>query len=261
VGPASVARFAGWCRDSLAEPVLSVLFPPRCVGCGDFETYLCDACRTGMHSAAHGCERCGEPFLSALVEGRCAACMSKELDYVAARSAYLHDEITKKLVAEFKFGGQPVLGSLMADLCFREFERFLSDIDPSGRTLVTWVPAHSKAERERGYNQAELLAGALARRAGLESAPLALKTVATRHQKGLGRSGRQGNLRGAFVLRQGAAQTVAAARCEQLLVVDDVLTTGATAAELCRALTQGLGRPVYVFTFSRALSSKGIGYD
>ena len=148
-GLAPLGRLGRWCRSAVADPVLSVLFPPRCVGCGDFETYLCPACRASLRPAGDSCARCGEPGVQALVAGRCSACMGKEFEYAGARSGYLHEGAAKRLVAEFKFGGQPVLGSLMADLARPEFMRYVSSLTPGSPSLVTWVAAHRKAQRER----------------------------------------------------------------------------------------------------------------
>ena len=185
----------------------------------------------------------------------------KELEYAGARSSHLHQGVAKSLVAEFKFGGQPVLGALMADLARAEFDRYTLSLGPRDGTLVTWVAAHRKAQRERGYNQAELLARSLAVPAGLVCAPLVDKTLATRHQKGLGKAGRQSNLRGAFVLREGVSAALEATEFRRVVVVDDVFTTGATAAEIGRVITAGTGLPVYVFTFSRATLGRAVGHD
>jgi predicted amidophosphoribosyltransferase len=76
--------------------------------------------------------------------------------------------------------------------------------------------------------------------------------AATRHQKGLGRAGRQSNLGGVFTLAGEAAMRVSE-QAEALILVDDVYTTGATAHEVSSVLRSGLGLPVYVFTFSRAV--------
>ena len=91
--------------------------------------------------------------------------------------------------------------------------------------------------------------------------PLVDKRLATRHQKGLGKAGRQSNLRGAFTLREGATAVAAAEGCGHVILVDDVYTTGATAAEVGRVIAVGTGLPVYVFTFSRATSARGVGHD
>lgn len=253
---------ARWWCSSVAEPVLSVLFPPRCVGCGDFESHLCDLCRQTLAAIGpDSCPRCGEPGPVALVAGRCAMCMGKDLRYVGARGAFRHQGVARRLVADFKFGGQPVLGRVMADLAGPAFGEYAAAIAPADRLFVTWVPSHRAAERERGYNQAEVLARRLASRLRpLSSAGLIRKTTSTRHQKGLGWAGRQANLRNAFALDKAATERLPP-RTEALLIVDDVYTTGATAKEVSSVLAAGIGLPVYVFTFSRAVVGAAERHD
>jgi predicted amidophosphoribosyltransferase len=261
---------ARWCRETLAEPLLSVLFPPRCVGCGDFETHLCSACRSTLVDAgAESCRRCGEPGLRPLVRGRCSACMDKELEYESARSAFVHEGAARRLVADFKFGGQPVLGRLMGDLARPAFADFVSSVASPGDVLVTWVPTHRSAKRERGYNQAEILARALTGSpASTPCTDLVVKPANTRHQKGLGRADRLSNLRGAFrphpqleakIGRDGGFGD--RTRFSAIVLVDDVYTTGATAAAVSSVLTSATGLPVHIFTFSRAVSGRSQGHD
>jgi predicted amidophosphoribosyltransferase len=258
-----VERLLRWCRSSVWEPVLTVLFPPRCVGCGDFETHLCIRCREMLVPVgASSCPRCGEPGKSPLMAGRCSVCMGKMLPYAGARSAYVHRGPAKRLVSEFKFGGQPVLGRLMAELAGPAFAEYAAAVAPAERLVVTWVPSHRAVERERGYNQAELLARHLAAGADLPvCVPLVGKQVATRHQKGLGRAGRQGNLHGAFAVDESVWAALAGCDLEAILLVDDVYTTGATASELSRVMGLRTGLPVYVFTFSRAVANRVEGHD
>jgi predicted amidophosphoribosyltransferase len=257
-----LARLAHWWRTSVSEPVFAVLFPPRCVGCGDFESHLCPACREAMEAiGADSCPRCGEPGPVSLVAGRCARCMGREITYAGARGAFFHRGVARRLVADFKFGAQPVLGRVMADVARPAFTEYVSSIAPADEVLVTWVPCHRAAQRKRGYNQAEVLARALAsgRRPTL-CAGIVRKTMPTKHQKGLGRAGRQGNLRGAFALDAVLVSRVPS-RTQALVLVDDVYTTGATAKEVASVLSAGTGLPVYVFTFSRAVSSATERHD
>jgi predicted amidophosphoribosyltransferase len=86
------------------------------------------------------------------------------------------------------------------------------------------------------------------------------KTKTTKHQKGLGKAGRQSNLRGVFALDEAAAARLSP-RLQALLLVDDVYTTGATAKEVSSVLVAGIGLPVYVFTFSRAVAGVVEGHD
>lgn len=249
-------------RDLVLEPLLSVLFPPRCVGCGDFETHLCDSCRESLAEVGEdSCPRCGEPGPGPLVAGRCSHCMGADPAYAGARSAFRHHGVARRLVAEFKFGGQPILGRLMADLARPAFAGYAASIGPPERILVTWVPSHRAAQRDRGYNQAEVLARALA--GGPRPVPLdglVRKTRATRHQKGLGRAGRQGNLSGAFTMDE-RALLGSPSGCDALLLVDDVYTTGSTAREVSSVLAVGTGLPVHVFTFSRAVAGVAEKHD
>lgn len=268
---------AAWCRESLAQPALDVLFPPRCVGCGDFETHLCVACRERLTPVGDDrCPRCGEPHERAAIGGRCGRCIGRHVAFAGAGSAFVHHGAARKLVAELKFGNQPVLSQVMADLALPAFRDLLA---PLGPVVVTWVPSHRSVRRRRGYNQAELLARDLARGLQAGKGPahpvllmeLARKTTSTKHQQKLDRAARQANLRGAFQLETGACEGLRP-RLEKLpeagqrgrpaiVLVDDVYTTGATASEMSQVLVSGLALPVYVFTFSRAVSSKHEGHD
>jgi predicted amidophosphoribosyltransferase len=187
--------------------------------------------------------------------------MSLHLEYAGVRSAFAHLGVARQLVAEFKFGGQPVLGRLMADLARPAFAGYASSIGHQNQVLVTWVPSHRAAQRERGYNQAEVLARALADGPRpLHFAGLVRKTVATQHQKGLGRTGRQSNLHGVFAVDKRALAGLPTG-FEAIVLVDDVYTTGATAREVSSVLAAGAGLPVHVFTFSRAVAGAPEGHD
>ena len=113
-----------------------------------------------------------------------------------ARSAFFYRGAARDLVSSFKHGGQRCLGPTMAGLAAETFGRVVDDL---GRVVVTWVPSHGSVERTRGYNQAEVLARALAdTRGGLPVVRLARKAARTAHQQGLGRDSRQRNLADAF---------------------------------------------------------------
>jgi predicted amidophosphoribosyltransferase len=280
-----LGELARWCRASVFEPVVSVLFPPRCVGCGDFESHLCARCQAALVAIGRDCcPRCGEPGPRPLVGHRCSHCMGLGLAYSGARSAFVHEGVAKRLVVEFKSGGQPVLAPLMAGLAAPAFGDLVAAAragaiahagGPAGvvsdgtapracRTpgvAVTWVSSHPAAQRERGYNQAEMLAKALsAAQPGLVAAGLTRKPVRTKHQKALGRAGRQSNLRGAFIVDEKALLALPFSPAA-LVLVDDVFTTGATAQEVSLVLATAAQAPVFVFTFSRAVSRRGEGHD
>jgi len=257
-----IVALGRWWREAVAEPILSVLFPPRCVGCGDFESHLCPRCRASLVPIdGDCCPRCGEPGPRPLVAGRCSQCMGVDLAFSGARSAFAHTGSARRVVVEFKSGGQPVLAPLMAELARPAFRELVSSLDAGDRLVVTWVPSHRAAQRQRGYNQAELFARALASGPPIvHRSELVRKTVRTRHQKELGRGGRQANLRGAFAVDDKAVASLPF-RPAAVVLVDDVYTTGATAQEVAAVLSRGAGVPVYVFTFSRAVSARSEGHD
>jgi predicted amidophosphoribosyltransferase len=215
--------------------------------------------------------------------------MGLDLAYTGGRSAFVHAGAAKRMVVEFKSGGQPVLAPLMARLAGPAFDELLAAVgtprpaEPVGPhgcagngagsagpvsatrrdapVLLTWVPCHPTSQRERGYNQAELLARALARgRPDLVTAGSTRKPVKTKHQKALGRAGRQSNLRGAFVLDDASLRALPF-RPVAAVLIDDVYTTGATVQEVSRVLREGTGIPIYVFTFSRAVAGRSEGHD
>jgi len=187
--------------------------------------------------------------------------MGEELSFVSARAAFLHQGAAARLVAEFKFGGQVVLGRVMAELAAPNFAAFLGSLPEAERTVVTWVPSHPHTRRVRGYNQAEVLAKVLAAGHGpLATAPLLKKTRRTRQQKELDRAARRENLRGVFAMNEGWKERVPAS-AGALLLVDDVFTTGATVQEASSVLSSASGLPVYVFTFCRAVGGGSERHD
>lgn len=238
----------------VAESVLDVLFPPRCVGCGDFETYLCLHCQASLHEIGEGCcPRCGEPNATPVFGSQCGACMGRESGFDGARAAFLHKGAARELVGEFKSGGQLALGRLMAELARPAFMRLVGSLGDPEEVVVTWVPCHTRTKRRRGYNQAEVLCRLLCEGSpSYTAAGLLRKVRLTKQQKELDRAARQNNLRGVFAMEpdwQGRLPVHA----KVLVIVDDVFTTGATAHEVASVLRQATGLPAYVFTFSRAV--------
>jgi ComF family protein len=238
------------------DEVLALIFPPRCVACGDFERSLCDDCRARLESLGErGCRRCGGARGAGLRTPYCSECLVRPPTFEQARSAFIYRGPARDLVQALKAGARRELGSLMGDLALPAFADF---VGPLPKPLVTWVPSHRSVERRRGYNQAELLARRLAKLSGLPVKGLLAKPSATSHQQGLDRKARQANLREAFVLR---ARPEAKLDSEGVVIVDDVYTTGATAGEVAAVIKRELAVPVYVFTFCRTPLAGGLTVD
>ena len=232
-------------------PALSSLFyPATCVVCSgavDRREYLCESCRQrAPRIAAPFCAKCSEPFPGAITQTfSCANCEHRTLHFDSAVAAYRSRGLVRKLVHEFKYGRlrylrHPLvawLGETMNDprLRGRRFD------------LIVPVPLHPARERERGFNQAALLAELLARRIALPVRPVLERIRYTTTQTAYDRAERMENLRDAFRLRKNRD-----VRGLHVLLIDDVLTTGSTLSECARVLKKAGAVSVYAATAARA---------
>lgn len=219
------ARVAGGLRAGLGA-IEAFVLPQLCPGCGaaaESSRLLCDPCWDRV------------PRLDGPI---CVRCLARECDPSACgahpgfrtRAARIYDERMACAVKAFKFDGRPglanVLGNALADALPMDYRP----------ELVLEVPLHPARLRERGYNQAALLADVVARRIGAPRLANALARVRpTAPQTGLSARDRRRNLDGAFVAREPGAL-----RGREVLIVDDVLTTGST-LEACLAVLKDRG--------------------
>lgn len=176
------------------------------------------------------CDGCGSPFPYDQGAGvRCAACMARPRAFARARAACLYDEASRGPVLMFKHGDRTDLAVLFSGWLARAAGELLSEAD-----AVVPVPLHRWRLLRRRYNQAAELARPLARRSGLAYLPdVLIRERATQTQGGKSAGGRRRNVAGAFAVPDGKRARVEGRR---ILLIDDVLTTGATAHGCARAL-------------------------
>ena len=197
---------------------------------------LCNACRAELPKIGLCCPFCGRRVREA---GVCLECKKQPLGVAKARSVYCHEEGAAALVLRFK-RGEKYLVYTLADELTPLLEREFADCD-----ALTFIPMTKRAERARGYNQSRLLAEELSRRTGKAVLDVAEKRKETKAQKTLGRAAREENLKGAFHLVHRKE-----VRGRRILIVDDTMTTGATAGELATLFYRAGADRVGLLTFT-----------
>lgn len=227
--------------------VFDVLLPPRCVGCSvrlSAHGMLCPKCwGTLKPIVAPYCKSCGLPFeFSVGEDADCAQCLKEPAAFDWARSAVQYDDFGRSLVLKLKHGKVnavvPVMTHLMA-ACIQDRK-----VD-----LVVPVPLHGTRLFSRRFNQSQLIGAALAKKLNLQFDPFSLvKHRRTPSQAGLKRKNRVRNVKGVFSIPKQKAEHI---KGKHVLLVDDVLTTGATADACAKALKRAGAASVGVVTFAR----------
>jgi ComF family protein len=219
--------------------LLDLVYPPRCAACGEpaEREPFCPVCASAVDPVPAGCARCGLPGPEPL----CGGCRADPPSFDAVRAGGLLGGPLADAIHAFKYGGRPALARpLGAWLAARE------PLPPDA--LVVSVPLARGRRIERGYDQAALLADALARAAGARrrrARRVLARTRETPPQVGRSREERARNVAGAF-----AATAAVAGR--DVVLVDDVVTTGATADAASGALRRAGARSVVVVALARA---------
>lgn len=227
------------------ESALLGLYPPICLLCGadgQEQLDLCSGCRADLPANSNSCPRCAEPLPAGARPGSwCAACTRHPPPFTACRAPLLYEPPVDWLVGRLKFHGRLAAGRVLAGLFGDSLERG-SDPRPD---LILPVPLHPARLRTRGFNQATEIARPLARRLGIPLVTdLAHRVRPGAPQSRLARALRHANVRGAFVVRAPLAG-------EHVAMLDDVITTGATASELARVLLQAGASRVDVWAVAR----------
>src|SRR5216110_394636 len=232
------------------EAAGSLLYPAMCTICGGnvrAGEYLCNRCEAkAVRIAAPFCQKCSEPFEGSITnEFTCANCAHRTIYFDAAVSAYRGRGIVREIIHEFKYGRQIHLRHLVG----RWLNSALDDERLRGHRfdVIAPVPLHPARQRERGFNQASLLAELLSAQTSIRCKPLLKRIRYTTTQTALDRSERMDNLHNAFRLRKNAD-----VRGLCVLLIDDVLTTGSTLSECARVLKRAGAISVHAATAARA---------
>lgn len=226
----------------IALGVLDLVFPARCAACdAPGDSPFCALCAETLIAVPAGCPVCGVPqdesLLPALKPRRCPHCRACPPRFVLAGAPYLHGGALAEAIYRLKYQRREDLGSALGVL-------FEACAVPKSDVLVP-IPLHPRRLRQRGYDQARLLADGASKRFHLPVAPLLRRVRETGQQVGRDRTARERSVRGAFA----AKGDVLGAR---VCLIDDVLTTGATASAAAGALLDAGAARVEVRTLARA---------
>jgi ComF family protein len=242
---------------SAARRLLDLLAPPQCPVTGE-------AVAAPGHLAAHAwsalhfiedpaCARCGAPFAHEIGDGACcAACLSAPPDFDSARAAVVYDDASHRLIVSFKHTDRLDLAPMLASWLIRAGRGLVTP-----QSIVAPTPLHRRRLFARRYNQSAVLAAAVAKAAGARYEPLLLaRTRPTPPQTRLSAEARRRNLAGAIAVRGARAALLAGAH---VVIIDDVLTTGATLSACARAVRRAGARRVDALVVARALKGGGLG--
>lgn len=238
----------------LFRPLMELLYPPECASCGatgEVRHGICPACWDGLAVIPQPqCSRCGRHLPSETIDDdlpdfTCGQCRARQqIPWIRLRSLYRYESPLREVIHQFKFYGLEAIGAELAE----RFSAALGELaEGMSVDLVVPVPTGRWRLLERGFNPAAVFARAAAAAFKVPCAEDVLTKVRqTPPQSRLEVDERRRNLRDAFLARRERIKGM------QILLVDDVITTGATIDECARALKRGGARTVSVITLARA---------
>lgn len=235
------------------EQLLSLIYPKSCFSCQkplnpQSHIYLCFDCWNKLESSISPpfCAICGRPIDTLNVEetDKCPLCIGYHYCFKLGYTAAKYDGLIKDCIHSFKYSYNTYLAGTLAQLMINFSLRY---IDLKQIDILVSVPLHWKKLRERGFNQAELLAKRISLKLGIpleKNGLCRIKDILSQTQ--LQRQERLLNVKGAFVAKKADSFTG-----KRILLVDDVFTTGATLNECSRVLLQAGAKEVWVFSLAR----------
>ncbi len=229
----------------IINKVISIIYPNRCISCNEIlkfeKKWLCSKCECDFETKEHKrCKICGRIIYH---NGKCRTCNSVRRYFDRGNSVFEYKDAVRKGIMNFKYKGLysygKFFGKAMADYAL---DYVIADMDFD---YITAVPLHHKRLKNRGYNQSEILAKMVAKAIGTEYKPLLERRINTRALNRLGGEERRKEIKGAFSLKKGVS-----VEGKNILIIDDIYTTGATINECCKVLKKNKAAVTDFFTLS-----------
>ncbi len=223
------------------ERALDIAFPPRCVSCGEFGAFICNGCLADAAQASQ--PRCAVCWATAKADWDCDDCSFLRPAFKAARSPFIYEAAARDAVHALKYKGVSALAPVMA----RPMAELLMEWAPPVQIIVP-VPLTGHRSRVRGFNQSQLLARELSRLMGLPVETRAIRRRSSGSPQ-VGQPDREARRRNVAEAFSPGSRSVEGG----ILLIDDVMTTGATLDACTRVLLAGGAGAVYTLTFARGL--------
>lgn len=231
--------------------LLDLLFPPQCLNCDTIvptHGTLCMGCWQKIQFISDPvCAACGLPFDYDIgSHALCGQCLHVRPSYTHARAVFRYDEHSHKLITRFKYSDQTGFAKTYGVWLAKAGTDLLKQTD-----IIIPVPMHYFRFVRRHFNQSALLAQELARKTGIDYIPDALwRHKYTIPQLGLSKKGRKDNVKGAFSINRRYAETI---KNKNILLVDDVMTTGSTIEQCAKTLLKSDAMRVNILTLARTV--------
>ncbi len=241
------------------DSVVTLLFPSDCRLCGlplASSSYLpvCPECLESIEPiSGNRCLLCGERLFSGLEQSLCGECLTERPPFVKAAAYGSYEAGLRELIHLLKYEGVKPAAEVLGRMLGEAVTDLVPDFSDTAPVVIP-VPLHTTKLRQRGFNQSELIARAMIKQRPLglqlQLAPeLLIRKRETQSQVGYTRQQRLANLHGAFAANDAVAE-------RDILLVDDVFTTGTTVSECARVLRRAGARKVWVATVARVLKAE-----
>lgn len=228
---------------NLFDKCLGILYPQTCCFCGKVsKSHICRECAKKVSYIQEPvCKKCGKPIRYEEKEF-CGDCSEREWHYEQGRSVWLHTGIVRRSIYQFKYHNRRIYGRFYAEELFRIYGEMLRkwQID-----VIIPIPLHPNRRRKRGYNQAEIVAAHLGKLTGISvDTKSVIRVQNTKPQKELSHKDRNKNLRSAFRITRHWNKG------KNVLLIDDIYTTGSTIDSVAKVLKENGAHKVWFLTIS-----------
>ncbi len=225
--------------------LVDLIFPEKnsCLICGYWdetigEDYICKECLYSLKNIKpHKCKVCSKPLIAS---GEiCIECIEEPKSFKKIYSPYKYEGLIRDVIKDYKYNNKPYYYKMLGELLYKHIKN--SDINVD---IISFVPLHKNKKRKRGYNQSELMAKYLEKKLNIPCERLMERRVDTKAQNQLKREDRVNNLKNTFF-------AVKHLKNKNVLIVDDVYTTGTTINECSKSLLKVEVKNIYGLTLAR----------